>query len=231
VFAEISGFLFLFIIVVLVLATSKYGYEIFSELDSDAQLQKIGENPQRFRTGTVLVVIEHAAIVSLAVTMFIAFGPYNILLGIVWFVSRGAEGLIQISKKRDCWELLDLGKQYSTASGAEKDALADSGLAILKSKNSTFSIAQILFSIGTLAYSIVFVISGAIPEIIGWFGIVASIIYGLGNGIHRIRPNNKALWNLGGLLIWIFELVLGGWLLFSSWFIVFPPVSLLSLLH
>jgi hypothetical protein len=61
-----------------------------------------------------------------------------------------------------------------------------------------------------------FVISEVIPVLIGWFGIVAGIIYGLGNGIYRIRPNNKALWNLGGLLIWIFELVIGVWLLFSS---------------
>jgi hypothetical protein len=216
-FVEISGFLFLFIIVVLVLATSKYGYEIFSELDSDAQLQKISENPQKFRTGTVLVVIEHVAIVSLAVTLFIAFGPINLLLGVIWAISRGTEGLIQIYKKKDYWGLLDLAKQYSGASGAERDALVDSGLSILKLKNSIFSIAQILFSIGTLAYSILFVAYvTVVPVTIGWFGIVASIIYGVGNGITRVRPDSKALWNLGGLLIWIFELVLGGWLLLSS---------------
>jgi hypothetical protein len=215
-FIEISGFLFLLIIVVLVTATARYGYEIFSELDAEVQLQKIDENPQKFRTGTLLVAIEHVAILTLAVTMFIAFSPYNLLLGIIWVCARLGEGLFQIYRKRDYWGLLNIASQYSGTSGAEKDALVDSALSILKSKNSTFSIAQILFSIGTLAYSIVFVISGVMPEIIGWFGIAASVIYGLGNGIHRMRPNNKVLWNLGGLLIWIFELVLGGWLLFYS---------------
>jgi hypothetical protein len=220
-FIEISGFLFLLIIVVLVTATARYGYEIFSELDADAQLQKISENPKKFRTGTLLVVIEHATILTLAVTMFIAFSPYNLMLGVIWVCARLGEGLIQIYRKRDYWGLLNIASQYSGTSGAEKDALADSALSILKSKNSTFSLAQILFSIGTLAYSIVFVISGVIPEIIGWLGIGASVIYGLGNFIHRIRPKNKALWNLGGLLIWIFELILGGWLLFYS---VLSPV-------
>ncbi|MFW9888416.1 MAG: DUF4386 domain-containing protein [Candidatus Thorarchaeota archaeon] len=215
-FIEISGFLFLLIIVIIVTATSRYSYEIFSELDSEAQLKKIDENPQKFRTGTMLVVVEHVVIVSLAVTMFIAFSPYNLLLGVVWAIARGTEGLIQIYRKRDYYGLLKIAGQYSGASGAERDALVDSGLAILKSKNSTFSFAQILFSIGTLAYSIVFALYGVIPEIIGWFGIAASIIYGLGNGINLAKPNSKALWNLGGLLIWIFELVLGGWLLFSS---------------
>lgn len=215
-FIEISGFLFLFIIVVLITATSKYGYEIFSDLDSEAQLQKISEDPQKFRTGTLLAVTEHVVIVTLAVTMFIAFGSLNILLGIVWVASRGIEGLMQIYKKRDYWSLVSIASQYSGAIGPERDALIDSGLAILKSKNYTFSLAQILFSVGTLAYSSVFVLYGVIPEIIGWFGIVASIIYGLGNGINHAKPNSKALWNLGGLLIWIFELVLGGWLLFYS---------------
>jgi hypothetical protein len=220
-FIELSGFLFLLIIVVLVLASSRYGYEIFSELDSDAQLQKISEDPQKFRTGTVLVLIEHLTIVSLAVTLFIAFSPINMILGIVWLVSRGTEGLVQIYTKKSYWGLLDIAKQYSGTSGAEKDALVDSGLSILKAKNSTFSVAQILFSIGTLAYSILFVaFVTVVPVAIGWFGIVASIIYGLGNGVTRVRPDSKALWNLGGLLIWIFELILGGWLLFSSFIIL-----------
>ncbi|MFX1332718.1 MAG: DUF4386 domain-containing protein [Promethearchaeota archaeon] len=223
-FAEISGFLFLLIIALLILATARYGYETFSELNPEAQLQKISENPKEFRTGTVLVIIEHLVIVALAVTLFIAFSPFNILLGVVWAASRGIEGLIQIYKKRDYWGLLRIAKQYSGSSGAEKEALVDSALTILESKNSTFSIAQILFSLGTLAYSILFVAYvTVVPVVIGWFGIVASFIYGFGNSISRVRPSSKAVWNLGGLLIWIFELVLGGWLLFGPRPIAAPP--------
>ncbi|MFE3846193.1 hypothetical protein ACFL1L_04980 [Thermoplasmatota archaeon] len=72
------------------------------------------------------------------------------------------------------------------------------------------------FSIGTLAYSILFVVYEIIPTIIGWFGIVASIIYGFGNGIFFVKPNIKTIWNLGGLLILLFEIVLGGSLIFFS---------------
>ncbi|MFW9890219.1 MAG: DUF4386 domain-containing protein [Candidatus Thorarchaeota archaeon] len=223
-FAEISGFLFLLIIALLILATARYGYETFSELNPEAQLQRISENPKKFRTGTVLVITEHLVIVFLAITLFIAFSPFNILLGAVWAVSRGVEGLIQIYKKKDYWGLLNIAKQYSGTSGAGKEALVDSALAILASKNSTFSIAQILFSVGTVAYSILFVTyMTVVPVIIGWFGIVASIIYGFGNSITRVRPGSKVVWNLGGLLIWIFELVLGGWLLFGPRPIAPPP--------
>ena len=215
-FVQISGFLFLFIIVILNLTSEKYGYEIFSELDSDAKLQKINNDPKRFRTGIVLVVIEHIAIVLLAVVLFLAFSSYNIILGVIWVISRTLEGLIQINNKRNFLGLVNIANQYSSSIGTDKTELSDQALSMLKSKNSTFTFAQLLFSIGTLAYSIVFVFYEVIPVIIGWLGIGASIVYGLGNGIYRLKPDSKALWNLGGLLIFIFELVLGGWLLFAS---------------
>ncbi len=214
----LSGFFFLSIIVVLTLASEKFGYRIFSDLDSEAELQKINNDPRRFRTSVVLVLIEHVIIISLAVTLFIAFSSYSMVLAVVWTISRTVEGSIQIYNKRSYWGLLKMARQYSGASGAEKDALLDLVRGILKTKNSIFAFAQVLFSIGTLAYSILFVIYGVVPPIIGWFGIVASIPYGFGNGIMLVKPDFKALWNLGGLLILIYEAVLGGWLLFSGIF-------------
>jgi len=214
----LSGFFFLFIIITNI-ASGKFGYKTFSDVDSNAQLQKINNDLTKFKISVVLILIEHISIISLAVTLFIAFGPYNIILGIVWCVFRTGEGLIQIYDKKNYWELLNIAIKYSDTSGAEKDGLIDLGGSILKIKNFRFTFAQILFSIGTLAYSILFVTYGVVPAIIGWFGIVASILYGFGNGIFLIKSNFKVLWNVGGLLILLFELVLGGWLVFVSPFI------------
>ncbi len=210
----LSGFLFLFIIITN-LASERFGYETFSDLDSDAKLQKINNDPKKFKIGTVLILIEHVGIISLAVILFIAFSPYNIILAVAWTIFRIGEGLIQIYNKKNYWRLLNVARQYSATSGAEKNALIDLGRRILKTKNSSFTFAQILFSIGTFAYSILFVTYEAVPAIIGWFGIVASILYGFGSGIKLVKPNFKALWSFGGLLILLFEIVLGGWLLFS----------------
>ena len=211
--AKLSGFLFLFIIITNI-ASGKFGYKTFNDLDSAAKLQEINTDPKKFKIGFVLILIEHVSIISLAVTLFIAFSPYNVILGIVWAISRIGEGLIQIYNKKNYWGLLNIARQFSDTSGAERDALIDTGRSILKTKNSCFTFAQILFSIGTLAYTILFVTYGVVPAIIGWFGIVASILYGFGNGIILVKPNVKVLRNLGGLLILLFEIVLGGWLLF-----------------
>jgi hypothetical protein len=211
----ISGFLFLFIIFV-IMASVRFGYEISSDLDVDAKLQQINNDPKKFQLSVVLILIEHVSIIALAVMLFIAFSPYNLILAVVWTISRIGEALIQIYNKKNYWRLLDIARQYSGTNGAEKRRLIDSGYSILQSKNTTFNFAQILFSIGTLAYSILFVNYEVVPALIGWFGLVASILYGAGNGIKLVKPNVTALWNIGGLLIWIFEIVIGGWLLFSS---------------
>ena len=210
----LSGFLFLFIIITN-LASGRFGYDTFSDLDADAKLQKINNDKKKFKIGTVLILIEHISIIALALTLFVAFSPYNLLLAVVWAIARTGEGLIQIYNKKSYLGLLNIAKQFAGANGAEKNALIDMVHSVLTTKNTVFTFAQILFSIGTLAYSILFATYGVVPEIIGWFGIVASVLYGFGSGIKLVKSNIKALWNIGGLLILIFELVLGIWLMLS----------------
>ncbi|MFW9947765.1 MAG: DUF4386 domain-containing protein [Candidatus Odinarchaeota archaeon] len=212
---QLSGFLFLFIIITN-LASSMFGYKTIGDWDSVTQLQKINKNPTKFRISVVLILIEHFSIICLAVTLFIAFNRYNLILGIVWCIFRIGEALIQIYDKKNYWGLLNIALKYSDTSGTKKDTLIDSGRNILKTKEFRFAIAQILFFIGTLAYSILFVTYGVVPIIIGWFGIVASVLYGFGDVIFLLKSNFKILWNIGGLLIFLFEVVLGGWLLLFS---------------
>lgn len=213
-FEMISGFLF-WLVIIAVMSGVKFGYEIFSDLDAEAKLQRINDDPEKFRTSVTLILLEHVSIIALAITLFIAFSPYNLTLAVVWTVSRIVEALIQIYNKKNYWRLLDIARQYSETNGVEQRRLVDSGRSILKSKNSSFCFAQVLFSVGTLAYSILFVTYEGVPALIGWFGVVASIIYGAGNGMKLVRPDVSVLWNVGGLFIWIYEIVIGGWLLFS----------------
>lgn len=212
----LSGFLFLFIIVTNLLS-GRFGYQTFGELNPETKLQQINSDPKKFKTALAIIVIEHFAIICLALMLFVAFNPYSLLLAAVWTISRTLEGAVQIYYKKYYWGLLNLAKNYSHASETEKTSVTDSALGVLKTKNKVFASTQLLFSVGTFAYSFLFAtVSAGVPDLIGWFGVVASIIYGVGNGIYLAKPDFKAVWNVGGLLIFFFELVLGGWLLFST---------------
>jgi hypothetical protein len=208
----LSGFLFLFILVTF-FASMAFGNTI-GDFDSDDRLQKISNNPRKFKISVVLALIEKVSVIALAILLFIVFGPYAIILGIVCTIFRIGEGLIQFYNERNYWGLLNIARQYSGTSGAEKKALSDSARTILQTKDSRFTFAMISWSIGTLAYSIVIVTYGVVPQLIGWLGIVASILVGFGNGIKLVKPNFKVP-VIGGLLSILLEVILGGWLLFS----------------
>lgn len=210
----LSGFLFLFILV-LNLVMGAFGYLMEKDdYDPDADLKKINKNPRKFRTGIMLALIEHGCVIALTVMLFITFSPYNLILGIVLLIFRLGEGLIQFINEPNYWKLIKIAKQYPVADGTEKDSLKDLTLNIFKTKDTRFKFAMICWSIGTLAFSIVLVTTDVIPQIIGWLGIVASIFVGFGTGIKLVKPKFKAE-VIGGLIAIVFEVVIGGWLLFS----------------
>jgi len=210
----LSGFLFLFILV-LNLVMGALGYLMEKDdYDPDADLQKINKNPKKFQISIMLALIEHSSVIALTLLLFVAFSPYNLILGIVWTICRIGEGLIQFYNERSYWGLINIARQYSGTSGAEKTSLSDSARSIFKTKDTRFKFAMICWSIGTLAYSIVLATYEVVPAIIGWLGIVASILVGFGTGIKLVKPKFK-FEVIGALFAMLFEVIIGGWLLLS----------------
>ena len=210
----LSGFLFLFILV-LNLIMASFGYKMEKEdYDPEADLKKISNNPKKFKTGIALSLIEHGSVIALTILLFITFSSINLALGIIWLIFRTAEGLIQFINEPNYWKLLNIAKQYSTSS--EKDSLSNSAKNIFKTKDQRFKFAMICWSIGTLAFSIVLAISEVVPAIIGWLGIIASILVGLTTGIKLAKPNSKDLTAIGGLTAILFEVIIGIALLYYS---------------
>jgi hypothetical protein len=217
----LSGFFYL-LILVLQIVMAAFGYILEpmpKHYESDAKLLKINNSPNRFKISVVVALIEHFSVIILPIMLFIAFSHYNIILGIIWIVFRIPEGSIQIYIEKDYWELLNISREYSVTSGTQKDSLFDSYRSILQTKSSRFAFAMICWSIGTLAFSIVLVTFGVAPLFIGWLGIIASILIGFSNGIKLAKPTIKAyeiLSSIAGLLSILFEVLIGGWLLFFS---------------
>mgnify|MGYP002477253851 CR=1 FL=1 len=210
----LSGFLFLFILV-LNLAMGALGYLMEKDdYNPDADLQKIKKNPTKFQTSIILALIEHGSVIALTIMLFIAFNPYNLILGIVWTIFRIGEGLIQFYNEPNYWKLINIARQYSGTSGAEKTSLSDLACTIFKTKDTRFKFAMICWSIGTLAFSIVLVTYEVVPQIIGWLGIVASILVGFSTGVKLVKLNFKDFTAIGGLTAILFEVIIGGWLLF-----------------
>jgi hypothetical protein len=211
----LSGFLFLFILVLNVVMGS-FGYLMEKDdYDPDKDLEKINKNPKKFKIGIGLAFIEHGCVIALTIFLFIAFSPYGLLLGIVLGIFRISEGLIQFYNEPFYWRLINISKKYSSASSDEKKSLSDSVRRIFKGKDTRFKYAMICWSIGTLAFSTVLINLSFVPVFIGWLGIIASILVGIGTAIKLIKPKIK-LAMFGALFAILFEIIIGGWLIYYS---------------
>ncbi|MBY9019226.1 MAG: DUF4386 domain-containing protein [Candidatus Lokiarchaeota archaeon] len=212
---SLSGFLFLFILV-LNIAMAGFGKKIeIGDYDLVAKLQNFNNHPKKFKISILLGLVEHVSIIMLAIMLFVVFSPYNIILGMIWLFSRIGEGLIFIYNEIEYRKLLNIARKYTNSNATEKDSLINLSGTILQTDKSRYNVAIILFSIGTLAYSILFVIYGVVPSFIGWLGILTAISLGLSSALLLVKPNFQALL-VFGLLAIAFEILIGGWLLIFS---------------
>jgi hypothetical protein len=210
---NVSGFLFLFILASYLVMMGVFGYRVgLVGGDADAELQKIHRRPGRFGVGLGMALVEHLAVIALAILLFIAFGSYSLILGIAWLIFRIGEGLIVIYNENDYRGLLKMAGQYAAASGAERQSLANTCLDIFRRRDSRFNIGMIAWSLGTLAFSIMLVANEATPLAIGWLGIAAGIVVFLCNCAKLAGRDYKVLFAVGALLPISFEISIGVWL-------------------
>ena len=212
----LSGFFFLFILV-LNLVIAAFGYKMEKEdYNPDTDLQKINNSSSKFKTGIILALIEHGSVIALTILLFLTFSPYNFALRIIWLIFRTGEGLIQFINEPNYRKLLDIAKKYSNSNETEKKTLSNQALTIFKIKDNRFKIAMICWSIGTLSFSIVLVTSGIIPELVGWLGVISSILVGFTTTIKLAKPNSKDYTVIGGLSAILFEIIIGVLLIYYS---------------
>jgi hypothetical protein len=204
------------------IAMATFGYILEptqKHYESDAKLIDFNEHQMKFQIGVVLALIEHICVVTLPITLFIAYSQYNLIFGILLIIFRIAEGLIQVYSEKDYWSILKIAKRFSIAGDDEKESLRNTYHNILQSKSTRFAFAMVGWSIGTLAFSILLVIYELAPLFIGWIGIISTIPVGLGNVMMLAKPKIKffeVLSSFGGILPIIFEILIGGWLLFFT---------------
>lgn len=66
---------------------------------------------------------------------------------------------------------------------------------------------------GSLLFGIVFISSGAVPRVLAWWGAVAGLLAVVGRWWALVSPTVPLVVDASFLLIMLFELVFGVWLL------------------
>jgi hypothetical protein len=209
---KLCGFLYIFILITNA-ASVGLGNRT-GETDSAALLATISENPGRYRMGVIVAIISHLGIVAITGTLFIAFSPFNRQLALIGSVSRLGEAVAMIYGEVTVLRLIDLAREYALV-GSNKESLRLLGDQILGMKNTGVDLGLLLLSIGAIAYCISFLQSGAVPSMIAWLGLAAGVLSAIGILI-KFASGFSALAVIGMVLMMVFEITFGGWLLFFS---------------
>ncbi len=208
---QVCGFLYLFILLTSILSKFMAGAPIDQENVSNA-LGAVAEGGKKFRLSVVLDLVSHASVVALAGALYLAFSPHNrslALLGMLW---RVAEGVIIAFNEINNVVLLAVAQKFISATGTEAVALETMGRTLIVAEGWGLKIGLAFFALGWLMYGILFVSSGAVPPILGWGAVVASLLAVVGRWAALVGPG-AGLVAISFVPIMLFELVFGVWLL------------------
>ena len=134
------------------------------------------------------------------------------LLGTLW---RVAEGVIIAFNEINNVVLLAVAQKFVSATGAEAVALETLGRALIVAEDWGLKIGLAFFALGWLMYGILFVSSGAVPPVLGWWAVVASLLAVVGRWLALVSPD-VGLVAISFVPIMLFEVVFGVWLLFRG---------------
>ena len=209
---KLCGFLYIFILITNA-ASVGLGNRI-DETDSESKFLSILEDPDRYRRSIFVAIGSHLGILMISGALFIAFSSYNKQLALIGSISRIGEALVMIYGEVIVLRLIDLAREYVSVN-SNKESLRLVGDQILRTKNTGVDLGLLLLSIGAIAYCLMFVQSSAIPSRIAWLGLTAGVISVVGIVIKFVsRFSSIAI--IGMVLMMVFEVIFGGWLLFFS---------------
>jgi len=135
-------------------------------------------------------------------------------LGTLW---RVAEGVIIAFNEVNNVVLLAVALKFVSATGAETVALGTLGRALIVAEDWGLKIGLAFFALGWLMYGILFVSSGAVPPVLGWWAVVASLLAVVGRWLALVSPDVPPVLGMASFVpIMLFEVVFGVWLLFQG---------------
>lgn len=210
---RVTGFLFLFI-----LATSALSGGLLAEFNVDSNqidntLRSIAEDPARFRASITFDLASHMAIIAIAAALYLSFNAYNRQLALFGTLWRVVEGVVMIFTEINNLVLLGVAQNFIRATGSEAVSLETLGQTLISINNWGVNVGLSFLALGALAYNILFITSKAVPRVIAWVGIVASVLGISGALLGFIIPDLLIVLTGGILIMMFYEITLGIWLL------------------
>ena len=224
--ARIVGVIFILATVVNIAGTSFIG----SVLDSPNWLGMISANAASIKIGSLLVFISALTSVSIAICLYPILKKYNPYLALTAVIFRTIESVFYIVAAVGSLSLIILGQEYLKAGSPSKSYFQTLGNFILTACDvSGFIFAVIAFSLGGLAYYVVFYKTKLVPRWLSVWGIVSCLLLLI--AVFSALYHGPAFAIAGTIMIFaasiaLQEMVLAIWLIVKGFNSVIPKNEL-----
>ena len=174
--ARIAGVTYLLIILSSITSMFIGPYRLLVPGDTQATCVNIASHQLFFRAGILYDVLMYAAVVVLAVALYVTLKPVNrylALTAMLWRVGEAVLGCLGVAASLAAALLLGNGDYLTLIGAPSQQGLV--GL-ILEIKDSFIQVVFVFLSLGTITYCILFYQSRYLPRWISVFGIAAFMI-------------------------------------------------------
>jgi hypothetical protein len=215
--ARVVGFSYLFALLPAIFAEFYVSGKLVSG-DAIATAQNIIAHERLFRLGIASNLLVFAADVLLIAALYIVLERVNRRLALLATFFRLIETTILIVATLNDFYVLRLlsGASYLTIVGP--DALAALARVSIGAHGSAYGVGLLLFGFGSSVFCYLWLRSGYIPKVLGVWGLVASAWIGICAFVFVVFPELQRVITIGyyGGPIFLFELIIGSWLVIKS---------------
>jgi hypothetical protein len=209
----IAGFMFLSIIAVGVSGEFFLLSGVIVYEDAAATAKNIMTHAQAFRIAVAAELISFAGHIALALALYALLKPVNKSLAQLALFLRLAESSVLAVILLNRYITLQIlsGAEYLTV--FEPNQLHALAMVFLDAYGTGYDPGVILFRLGPTVFSYLFLQSHYIPKTLAAFGIFASVLWLIGTLANLVLPNDAAIAFPVGIPIFLFETILGFWLI------------------
>jgi hypothetical protein len=180
--------------------------------------QRIASQQLLFRLGTAsnfIVFVTDGVLISALYLVLRRIDRNLALLALVWRVIETALLFVALLYDMQAIKLLG-GTAY--LSGADPNELALLARLAISGHSAAYGFALVLAGLGSTVFAILWWRSGYVPRWLAGLGVLASVLLAIGTFIVIPFPAAQAVFNSAvvGTPIGLFELAMGGWLLFKG---------------
>jgi hypothetical protein len=215
--ARVVGFSYLFALLPAIFAEFYVSGKLVSG-DAIATAQNIIAHERLFRLGIASNLLVFAADVLLIAALYIVLERVNRRLALLATFFRLIETTILIVATLNDFYVLRLlsGASYLTIVGS--DALAALARVSIGAHGSAYGVGLLLFGFGSSVFCYLWLRSGYIPKVLAVWGLVASAWIGICAFVFVVFPELQRVITIGyyGGPIFLFELIIGSWLVIKS---------------